>query len=364
MVDSRDSRESDIGRPTDTESACRRREWRCICAASDEDLQRHRHRDLHSHVHQHSHSSVSHSNAPSHDRLLTDGGSDRVDSNAHDPTVESEHLETQENGGDGPSPDETAVEGNEDTEADQSADELRKQVEETYDFDNFGPSDMAKMSSDEWEVAFDADTWITGDELLGRVEKELKNRIADRDVFAVLEYAEVDGRRALVAYSDTDYAIVYPDGSVEGRGTVVRDVKPSVALCSMDDYEIEEPPERWQLPAPEEIPESGSELGNWMLQLLAGTQLLVGLGALIVWPIIGARDNLILLAAGLGFVFIGLVLFMMVANARLSEKFRVQEYRDRLRSIGTASSERPDFLPIDDDAFEAPSDPSPIDDRS
>lgn len=251
-----------------------------------------------------------------------------------------------------------------DDDGDLTEEELRRRVEETYDFDDFGPEDMAEMSPEEWDVAFDVDTWITGDELLERVEAELKTRIADRDVFAVLEYAEVDGERSLVAYSDTDYAIVYPDGTVEGRGTVVRDVKPTVALCSMEDYEVEEPPDRWQLPDPEEIPESGSELGNWMLQLLAATQLLVGVAALIIWPILGARDNLILLAAGLGFVFIGLVLFTMVANARLSEKFRVREYRQRLRSIGTASDERPAFLPIEDDAFEATADPEPIDDES
>lgn len=251
-----------------------------------------------------------------------------------------------------------------DGDRDLTEDELRRRVEETYDFDNFGPEDMAEMSPEEWDVAFDPDTWITGDELLERVEAELKTRIADRDVFAVLEYAEVDGERALVAYSDTDYAIIYPDGTVEGRGTVVRDVKPTVALCSMDEYDVAEPPDHWQLPDPEEIPESGSELGNWMLQLLAATQLLIGIATLVVWPIIGARDNLILLPVGIGFVFIGLVLFTMVANARLSEKFRVQQYRQRLRSIGTASDERPTFLPIEDEAFETATEPTPIETES
>ncbi|GAB3030563.1 DUF7319 domain-containing protein [Natronobiforma cellulositropha] len=229
---------------------------------------------------------------------------------------------------------------------------LRRQIEEKYDFENFGPRDMAEMTPEEWEVAFDPDTWITGEELLVRVEDELKSRVATRDVFAVVERAHVDGADVVVAYSDTDYALVYPDGSVEGRGTVVRDVKPTVALCSMDDYEVETPPENWQLPAPEEIPDSGSELGNWMIQLLAGTQLLVGIGALVAWVLVGMRENIVLLAAGLGFVFIGLVLFTMVANARLSQRFRVEEYRSRLRSVGTASEERPAFLPLEDDAFE------------
>lgn len=230
--------------------------------------------------------------------------------------------------------------------------QLRRRVEEKYDFDDFGPSDMAEMTPEEWDVAFDDETWLTGEELLDRVEAELKCRIADRDVFAVLEYARVDGERCLVAYSDSDYAIVYPNGSVEGSGTVVRDVKPTVALCSMEDYEVDEPPDDWALPGPEAVPESNSELGNWMVQLLAGAQLLIGLAAIVLWPVLGIRDQLIVGVVGLLFVVIGLVLFLLVANARLSERFRAQEYRDRLRSIETNSDDRPEFLPIDDDAFE------------
>ncbi len=234
----------------------------------------------------------------------------------------------------------------------ESVEALRERVEEKYDFEAFGPREMAEITPEEWDVAFDDESWITGDELLARVERELKSRIASREVFAVLEHAEVEGERALVAYSDTDYAIVFPDGAVEGRGTIVRDVKPTVALCSMDDYAVDDPPEDWRLPDPDSIPDSGSEVGNWMLQLLAGTQLLVGIGTLVAWPILGARDNMVLLVVGLGFTLVGIVLFMMVANARLSEKFRLREYKGRLRSTGAASAERPDFLPIEDGAFE------------
>ncbi len=229
---------------------------------------------------------------------------------------------------------------------------LRQRVEQKYDFENFGPSDMAEMTPEEWDVAFDEDSWITGDELLERVAAELKSRVAEREVFAVLEYATLGGERCLVAYSDSDYAIVYPDGSVEGRGTVVRDVKPTVALCSMEEYDVTEPPENWQLPAADSVPESGSELGNWMLQLIAATQILVGLGALALWPIMGLGENIVMGAVGFLFVFIGFLLFFMVANARLSAKFQVTEYRDRLRSIGTADETRPSFLPIEDEAFE------------
>lgn len=236
------------------------------------------------------------------------------------------------------------------TETEDDLEELRKRVEEKYDFDNFGAADMAEMTPEEWDVAFDPDTWITGDDLLERVEKELKARVADREVFATLEYAEVEGRRSLVAYSDTDYAIVYPDGTVEGRGTVVRDVKPTVALCSMDSYDVEDPPADWQLPDPGTLPEEQSELGNWMLQLLAFSQLVIGLVAIGIWIYQGLESQLVLGVAGMILIVISFLLFLMVANARLSDRFRTEEYESRLRSIGSGS--RPSFLPIEDEAFE------------
>ncbi len=258
--------------------------------------------------------------------------------------------------GDGDQPDPSTLEdGSEDetgrpadTEGDLEA--LRQRVEEKYDFDDFGPSDMAEMTPEEWDVAFDPDTWITGDALLERVEAELKSRIADREVFATLEYARIDGHRCLVAYSDTDYAVIFPDGSVEGQGTVVRDVKPTVALCSMDSYEVADPPEDWHLPEPENLSGERSELGNWMLQLLAFAQLIIGLVAIGLWLWLGLESQLILGVVGIFLVIIALILFLMVANARLSDRFRMEEYEQRLRTIG--SGERPSFLPIEDDAFE------------
>lgn len=239
-----------------------------------------------------------------------------------------------------------------------STEQLRQQVEEKYDFENFGPDDMAEMSADEWDAAFDPDTWITGEELLDRVEADLKYRVAIRDVFARVERLD-DGR--VVAYSDEGYATVEPDGSVEGRGTVLRDVKPVVALCSMDDYDVPEMPEGEVLPQPMEIEEGSGELGNLVLQAIAGVQVLAGVGLLLSWLLfvtgilqpptnsVGQDLNLTLMVlAGLAFLVIGFVLFATVANARLSDKFRAEEYRNRLRAIGLESGERPDFLPVED----------------
>jgi hypothetical protein len=238
----------------------------------------------------------------------------------------------------------------ESTDGDAAVEALRQEVEAKYDFDDFGPADMAQMTAEEWEAAFDEESWITGPALLDRVADDLRSRVATREVFARIErHTEPD---RVLAYSDEGYALVFPDGTVEGHGTVLRDVKPTVALCSMDDYDVPEPPSDAPLPEPDEIPDGGSELGNWMLQLIAGAQLLAGLvllggGGLTAAGAIGGAgaSPVLLIVAGLAFLAIALVLFLVVANARLSDKFRSEEYRDRLRAVGLADGERPDFVP-------------------
>jgi len=236
--------------------------------------------------------------------------------------------------------------------------ELRERVEEKYDFDDFGPADMAEMSPEEWEAAFDADTWITGDELIDRVRSELEAAVADRTVFAVIEEVERDGRRCLLAYSDEDYALVTPDGSVEGFGTLLRDVKPIVALCSMEGYEPDTPDESVVLPDPDEVPEGSGEFGNLMLQVVAAVQAIAGLalvaGALVGNPVlaeVAPGENVgrvLMIVLGVGFVLVALLLFTTVANARLSDRFRAEQYRERLRATGLEEGERPDFLPLSD----------------
>jgi hypothetical protein len=250
-----------------------------------------------------------------------------------------------------------------DTGEDSTPEELAERVEEKYDFENFGPRDMAEMTPEEWEAVFDPDSWITGPELLNRVEADLRNRIAERDVFAVLERETVggdvadsegaDGERSdpetgdseevLVAYSDEGWAYVYEDGTVEGSGTVLRDVKPSVALASMDDYEVSDPPEGTALPTPEEIAEGSGDLGNVMMQVVGGIQILAGLGLLVAW--IALSLPVVAGIAAFGFLLFGVFVFLLVANARLSDRFRAAEYRDRLRAAGVESGDRPEFLP-------------------
>ncbi|WP_205596811.1 DUF7319 domain-containing protein [Halostella salina] len=231
--------------------------------------------------------------------------------------------------------------------------ELRERVEAEYDFDDFGPEQMAEMTPEEWDAAFDDDTWITGSDLLDRVEADLATQIADRQVFAVLERVTQEGEERLLAYSDEGYAMVSPDGTVEGFGTVMRDVKPTVALCSMESYTVPEPPEEGaMLPDPESVPEGSGELGNLMLQVIAAIQILGGVVLLGGW--VFADLSGIALVAALGFFFVGVVLFTTVANARLSDRFRAEEYRGRLRSVGLEAGERPEFLPIEDGDADSP----------
>lgn len=228
---------------------------------------------------------------------------------------------------------------------------LREKVEETYDFDEFGPSDMAQMSAQEWDAAFDPDTWITGEELLDRVADELKSRIATRDVFGVLERVEEDGDPRIVVYSDEGYAIIHPTGQVRGQGTVLRDVEPIVALCSMDSYDVPEPPDDWSLPDPESVQQGTGEFGNLMIQVVAGAQLVGGIALIGAWILLGV-ETIVAPTMGLLFLVAGLFLFSTVANARLSDRFRSEEYRERLRAL-RAAEERPEFVPIEEDVESA-----------
>jgi hypothetical protein len=246
---------------------------------------------------------------------------------------------------------ETTDEDRADAEAteEDDLDALRRRVEEKYDFDNFGPADMAEMTREEWEAVFDPESWVVGPELLDRVEKDLLTRVAARDVFAVVERYTREGEPRLVAYSDEGYAVVYPDGSVEGEGTVLRDVTPTVALCSMDDYEVSDPPANVGLPSPEDVPEGSGEFGNWMLQAVAFAQILGGLALLGAW-LLTDLSTIVAPVAALFFLLVGVFLFFVVANARLSDRFRSEEYRSRLRAVGLEDGTRPDFLPpLDED---------------
>jgi hypothetical protein len=238
-----------------------------------------------------------------------------------------------------------------------STEELRERVEAEYDFDDFGPEEMAQISVEEWEAAFDPDAWITGEELLDRVERDLRSSVQRREVFAVVERVGDGADDRVVAYSDEGYVIVRPDGSIQGTGTILRDVEPMVALCAMESYDVPDVDDDAGLPHPETVPEGSGDFGNRMLQLVAGATVISGVVFLLAWlaGLVGALDlgfaGAIVLTLGVVFLLMGVFLFVTVANARLSDRMRSEQYRDRLRAVGAGTDERPSFFP--DDAFEA-----------
>lgn len=226
-------------------------------------------------------------------------------------------------------------------------DSFRAAVESKYDFDDFGPADMAEMSVDEWEAAFDADTWITGPALIDRVENELRSRIAAGELFAVVERHAVADEPRLLVYSDAEYTVVYPDGRVEGEGAISREIEPVVALCSMESFDVSEPPPDAGLPDPAGIEPGSGDLGHRLLLGLAVIQAVAGLG-LFVSPVffqLGPGAGALTTVIGLIFVGIGVLLGILVANARLSDRFRAAEFRERLEAAGVGSNNRPGFLP-------------------
>jgi hypothetical protein len=230
---------------------------------------------------------------------------------------------------------------------DRDIETVREAVEEKYDFEDFRPAHMAEMTVEEWEAVFDPDTWITGERLVDRVEAELLARIAAGELFAVVERHQVDDESRLLVYTDASYAVVWPDGSVEGESGIASEIEPVVALCSMGSYEVAEPPADAELPDPSTIEPGAGDLGHRLLIAVAGIQLVAGL-VVLVSPVLvrlGPGAAALTTVVGLAFIGIGVLLGVLVANARLSDRFRAAEYRDRLRAAGVGSDERPEFLP-------------------
>jgi hypothetical protein len=79
------------------------------------------------------------------------------------------------------------------------------------------------------------------------------------------------------------------------------------------------------------------------MQIIAAVHVLAGVALFVAWIAVGLP--IVAAVASLGFFFFGVFVFLLVANARLSDRFRAEEYRNRLRAVGLEDDERPDFLP-------------------
>ena len=316
---------------------------------------------------------------------MAEPGSDAAAGSSDEPSRSDDATATTDPDVDSGAGTESGREGNSAGRADPDIEAIREAVESRYDFEEFGPADMDRMSAEEWEAVFDPESWITGTALLDRVEADLKDRVRRRNLFAVVERGDRAGEDTILAYSDTGYVLIRQDGTVAGEGGIRREIEPIVALCAMEDYDpgplpdVDEP----LLPHPSEVTGGTGELGNRIMLLVAGIQVLAGLilllAPVLVDPLIRAfctpapgvrgylctigpvqasvvppgRSVVLTTVVGLAFIGFGGLLFLLVANARLSDRFRAEEYRDRLRAVGVGSDDRPDFLPPEDELVRA-----------
>ncbi|NIQ56862.1 MAG: hypothetical protein GWN85_26370, partial [Gemmatimonadetes bacterium] len=99
-----------------------------------------------------------------------------------------------------------------------------------------------------------------------------------------VERHELDDGPRVLAYNDAEYAVVAPDGSVDGEGALRGEVEPAVALCSMESYEVEAPPPGAGLPDPSTVNPGSGDLGHRLLLAVAGIQVVAGL-VLLVSPL-------------------------------------------------------------------------------
>ncbi|MFC7190973.1 hypothetical protein ACFQL7_14840 [Halocatena marina] len=77
-----------------------------------------------------------------------------------------------------------------------------------------------------------------------------------------------------------------------------------------------------------------------MIQVVGAVLVLMGL-FLLIGGMVGLTGEAGVVGIFTGFIFIGIgiVLFVLVANARLSDRFRSEEYRDRLRAVGLSDAD-------------------------
>jgi hypothetical protein len=125
---------------------------------------------------------------------------------------------------------------------------------------------------------------------------------------------------------------------------------PVVAVCTKEKFKVTEPPANADLPSPKTVKPGSGGLSRRLLLVVGVIRVIAGV-VLLVSPVIvrlGPGAGAFTAVIGLIFVGVGVLLGVLVANARLADRFRAAEYRERLEAAGVGSDQRPAFLPAMD----------------
>tara|TARA_A100001037_G_scaffold273406_1_gene270315 strand:- start:7136 stop:7771 length:636 start_codon:yes stop_codon:yes gene_type:complete len=206
---------------------------------------------------------------------------------------------------------------------------------------------LSNPGEEQSEFPIDLELSITGEELLLRVEADVKDRISRRNIVAVIETGNIDHQKHLLIYDNIGYALISLDGSVSGMGPIRTETENIVVLCSMTTYEVPEFPTGGFSLDTNNLSNNHDGIGNKLLQILGLSFILIGLFLLFspLFLTFPPGSGILTTVSALGFIFTGLFLLIVVVHSRLSDRFRSMEYHDRLAKMGIGSDFRPDFLP-------------------
>lgn len=208
--------------------------------------------------------------------------------------------------------------------------------------------DKVTVSINPGEFIHSSEKIIVGLDLIDRIEADTKDRIRRRNILAMIERISIEGIDHILIYDDLGYAIVEPDGSVSGIGSIRAEMENVVVLCSMSNYDVPELIKDNFLPNISSTYKPPNQIGNKLLQILSLSFFIIGC-TLLVSPIFlnfyASSATILTTISGFGFILISLFITTMVVHSRLSDRFRSSEYQNRLKNIGIGSNSRPSFIP-------------------
>ncbi len=208
--------------------------------------------------------------------------------------------------------------------------------------------DKVIVSTNPGEFIHSSEKIIVGTDLLDRIEADTKDRIRRRNILAMIERISIEGTGHILIYDDLGYALVEPDGSVSGIGSIRTEIENVVVLCSMSSYDVPELLNGNFLPKISSTYKPANQIGNKLLQTLSFSFFIIGF-ILLISPIFinfyASSATILTTISGLGFILTSLFIITLVIHSRLSDRFRSSEYQNRLKNIGIGSNSRPSFIP-------------------